>query len=79
MTTAAAVITAVASHPQTFNEVLMVNAPMTFGFVLIFMIITIEGTAATPLITALQYNALIGLIRVKFRAIPAILAKTRTP
>ena len=31
---------------------------------------TITGTARTPLMTALQYNAEIGLIEVKFSAIP---------
>lgn len=78
MTTAAAAITAVASQPQNFNEVFNVNLPMTFLFVLIIMIITMTGTAATPLSTALQYSALMGSTGVRFNAMPARLAKTST-
>ena len=79
MTTAAAAITAVAIQPQAFNDVFKVNLPMTLALVLIRMIMTIDGTAATPLITALQYNALIGSMGVKLSAMPAILANTNTP
>jgi hypothetical protein len=56
-----------------------VNSPITSRFLLISITITIIGAAATPLITAVQYSALIGLIGVRLSAMPAMLAKIRTP
>jgi hypothetical protein len=37
------------------------------------------GTAATPLITALQNSALIGSIAVKFKPTPSAVATPRVP
>jgi len=50
------------------------NVPMTFGFDAISIISTIIGTAATPLMTALQKSASIGSIDVKPSARPTVVA-----
>ena len=63
MPTAATAITAVASQPSAFSRGRRANWPITFLREAISMIITMIGTAATPLITALQNSALIGSMR----------------
>ena len=57
----------------------MVKSPMTLRRDPISIIATISGTAVTPLITALQYNALIGSSGVRFNAMPTRLATISTP
>ena len=52
---------------------------MTFSRDAISMIITMIGTAATPLITALQNSALMGSSGVKLRAAPTRVASAITP
>ena len=66
--TAAAAITAVAAQPTTLRPSESVNRPMTFGRTVSNIIMTITGTATTPLITALQNNALTGSMGVKLSA-----------
>lgn len=58
--TAAAPITAVAIQPSTIRERLAVKAPITDFFETSMMMTTINGTATTPLTTALQKSAFIG-------------------
>ena len=53
---------AVAIQPRVMSERLAVKAPITVLLETSRMITTIKGTATTPLITALQNKALIGLI-----------------
>jgi hypothetical protein len=60
MPTAAAPISAVASQPTAFNGPGSSNSPITV-FRLDRIIISMTGTAMTPLITALQNSALIKL------------------
>jgi hypothetical protein len=61
--TAAKAIAPVATHPTTRNAFpVRVNPPMIFRFENSNITITITGTAATPLITAAQTSAFIGLI-----------------
>src|SRR5690348_3471548 len=57
MPTAAIAMTAVAAHPTAFNPLDRVNRPMTLGRTVSNIIITMTGTATSPLITALQNNA----------------------
>ena len=86
MPATAAVMTAVESQPiiRSVRET-RVNWPMTFLFWHISIITTMIGTAATPLITAAQNNALIGVRWVtrctagKFIASPTRVAAARTP
>jgi hypothetical protein len=76
MPIAAAAMTAVASHPIARLAPVTTNFRMIFGFEVINIIITITGTATTPLIAALQNSALIGLIGDKLIATPANVATT---
>jgi hypothetical protein len=62
MRTAAAPMTAVAIQPSTMIGRLTVNGPITDLLDASRMMTTISGTATTPLITALQNSARIGLI-----------------
>src|SRR5262249_54543959 len=48
-----------------------------FGFEVMCIIVTITGTATTPLMTAVQYSALIGLMGRKFMLAPASVASVR--
>ena len=57
----------------------MVSSPITLWLEPISIITTISGTATTPLITALQYSALIGSSGVRFSAMPSRLAPISTP
>ena len=74
MPMAAAAITAVASHPRVLNPGLSVNWPITRRREAISMTMTMIGTAATPLITALQNSALIGSSGVKLSTAPTTVA-----
>ena len=58
---AAALMTAVAIQPRMMSDRLAVKAPITDLFETSKMITTIRGTATTPLMTALQNKAFIGL------------------
>ena len=70
MPTAAAVVTAVAIQPSVFSHGLRTNSPMTSRREAMCMIMTIIGTAATPLTTALQNSALTGSSGEKLRSAP---------
>jgi hypothetical protein len=72
--TTAAVMTAVASHPVKRRTPVTVNWPMTFVFAVRSIIKTITGAATTPLMTADQKSACIGLNEVKFNATPTNVA-----
>ena len=62
MRTAAAAITAVAIQLKIISGRLAVYAPITDFFETSKMMTAISGTATTPLMTALQNNAFMGLI-----------------
>jgi hypothetical protein len=51
---AAAAMTAVATQPADRRPPLMVNCPITLGFAVMCIMMTMTGTATTPLTTALQ-------------------------
>jgi hypothetical protein len=72
--TTAAAMTAVASHPVKRRTPDTVNWPMTFVLAVRSIIRTITGTATTPLMTADQKSAWIGLNEVKFNATPTNVA-----
>ena len=71
---AAAAITAVASHPRIASDVVSTNLPMTDRREAMSIIIPIIGTAATPLIMALQISAFTGSSGVKLRTAPTRVA-----
>ncbi len=79
MPTAAAAITAVASHPNIWRSGPKANAPMTVYREAISMIMPMMGTAATPLMTALQNKALMGSSGVKLRIAPTKVANAIAP
>ena len=62
MHTAATPITTAVIQPSATSQRLPVNAPITAFFEISMVITTSSGTATTPLITALQNSARIGLI-----------------
>ena len=62
MATPAAAINATVIHPRMTIGLLAVNAPITFVRETSRIRTTISGTATSPLITALQNKARIGLI-----------------
>ena len=66
----AAAITPAESHPRTRSGMGVTSVPMTLVFDAISIISTMIGTEVTPLMTALQNNALIGSIDVKSSARP---------
>ena len=66
--TTAAVMTPVANHPIKRKAPVTVNWPMTLVLAVRSIIRTITGTATTPLMTADQNRAWIGLNDVKFNA-----------
>ena len=76
--TAAAPMTAVI-QPRIAIGRLAVNAPITDFFEASRMITTIRGTATTPLITALQNRAFIGLIGEYWMTSPASTLTAMTP
>ena len=61
--TTAAAIVHVASQPSAFSRRVTVNGPITWGSSASSIITIMIGTAITPLITALQNSALIGIDR----------------
>ena len=67
-------MTAVASHPVKRRTPVTVSSPMTFVLAVRSIIRTITGTATTPLMTADQKSAWIGLNDVKFNATPTNVA-----
>ena len=71
MPTAAAPITVVANQPTVLRTGGSVNPPITAGLQARRIIMTMTGTATTPLITALQNSALIGSRATTFRTAPA--------
>jgi hypothetical protein len=79
MRSAAAPMTAVAIQPSTATGRLTVNAPMTALLDASRMMTTIRGTATTPLITALQNSARIGLIGRYWMTRPASTPTAMTP
>jgi hypothetical protein len=79
MLAATASMTAVAIHPITFCGSGKRTEPVTFSLVVISIITIMIGTAATPLITALQKSALIGLTPIKFNATPSSVAPAKIP
>ena len=79
MAMAAAAITAVASQPIVFSQGPSVNWPITRWREAKSMIRIMIGTAVTPLITALQNNALIGSSAVKLRIAPTNVAAAIVP
>ena len=79
MRTAAAPMIAVAIQPTMTIDRLAVKAPITDFFETNKMITTIRGTATTPLITALQNKAFIGLIGEYWIASPASTLTAMTP
>ena len=74
MPTAAAAMTAVAAHPSVLSHGFKANSPMTSRREAISMIMTMIGTAATPLTTALKISALIGSSGEKLRSAPTSVA-----
>ena len=63
-------IAAVESQPSQYSGPPITKRPITFLWRAINISSTITGTASTPLMTALQYSAEIGLIEVKLSAMP---------
>ena len=74
MATMATSMTPVAIQPSIFGHPITTKSPMTFGAPASHIMTAITGTATIPLITALQYSALIGSIGVKFMMMPTIVA-----
>ena len=72
-------IAAVDNHPSQYNGPFTTNLLITSRRRTIIIKRTITGTASTPLMTALQYNAEIGLIGVKFSAMPIPADSASTP
>lgn len=66
----ATAIAAVHNHPIAHNARGSTNRPITSRRVAISMMITISGTATTPLITADQNSALIGSRPTKLMRMP---------
>ena len=76
---AAEAMAAVDSQPTIFSGVGKVNFPMIAALPVRCIMITMTGTATTPLITALQNKALIGSRAVKFKATPIAVAAAIVP
>lgn len=74
MPTAAVAIMAVASHPRMASRFVSANSPITALRDAISIIIAMIGTAATPLIMALQISAFTGSREVKLSAAPTTVA-----
>jgi hypothetical protein len=79
MLAATANITAVAIRPRIFCGSGNRTEPVIFLLAVISIITNMIGAAVTPLITALQKSALIGLIPTKFNATPSSVATNRIP
>ena len=76
---AAAAIAAVASQPRDISHGVNVNCPIICRREAISMIMTMIGTAATPLITALQNSGLIGSNGLKLNTAPTKVATAIVP
>ena len=74
-----AAIVAVAVQPSPRSQPLMTNFPMTLRCAVIIIITLITGTATMPLITALQYRALMGSSGVSVMIIPSTVEAARVP
>ena len=72
-------MTAVVSQPSTTSGRDSANAPITAGLLATSIIMTSTGTDNTPLITALHTRARIGLMAVKFSAVPTRVAARIKP
>jgi hypothetical protein len=72
-------ITIAHSHPNNFNGNDTVKSPITRLLLAIIIMRTMIGATVTPLITALQYKALIGSTGRKFSMEPRIVAKASVP
>ena len=72
-------IAAVESHPSQYSGPVMTKRSITSLRRAMNINSTITGTASTPLMTALQYSAEIGLIEVKLSAIPKPADSASTP
>ena len=70
----AAAITTVVAQPNIFNVFDAVKSPMVDRFETTSIVPIRIGTATTPLITALQNSALIGLIGDQSMATPSAIA-----
>ena len=64
-------MTAVETQPRVFSHPLRVKAPMIRGLDAMSIMITMNGTAATPLNTADQNNAWMGSIAVNVNPSPS--------
>jgi hypothetical protein len=69
----------VANQPITFRFDLITKRPMMSGRAAINIMTIMMGTEMIPLITALQYSALIGSIAVKFNMMPINVEMAMTP
>jgi hypothetical protein len=78
MPVAAAAMARVAIQPMMRNGPLTMNLPITSSFDVMIIIITITGTATTPLVTALQNSVLIGSSGEKQMTVPNKVAATIT-
>src|SRR4051794_39018356 len=65
-----AAIASVDAHPNHLSQPVIVNLPMTRGFAAISIMTVMTGTATIPLITAVQYSALIGSIGLRLMPTP---------
>jgi len=72
-----AAIAAVEAQPSQRSHPLITNFPLTRLCPLMNIITVMTGTATTPLITAVQYKALIGLIGLRVSVIPRTPAAAR--
>src|SRR5436305_13122856 len=77
MMIAAAAITAVVIQPIKRRPSWRWNVPMILRFPVMCIMATMIGTATIPLMTALQYSALIGFIGEKLSATPSMVAIAR--
>src|SRR5438128_5809444 len=71
-----AAMAAVDTHPSHRSQPSIVNLPMTLRCAVITIITAITGTATTPLITALQYKALMGSSGVSVMHMPSVADRT---
>src|SRR5436853_384248 len=74
-----AAMAAVDAHPNQRSQPPIVNLPMTLRCAVISIITAITGTATTPLITALQYKALMGSSGVRVITMPSAADRANVP
>ncbi len=72
-------MTAVASQPISLSRVDITKSPMTSCRLASSIIVTMTGTATTPLMTALQNSAFTGSIGEKFSSAPTTVAIAIAP